>query len=177
MMRLVAGCVLVLGAVACRPPVEPAPPPEVLQGENFEPTPLEPTEPANKAAGDSIELTIPGVEGEFIELESLRGKTVVLAIGGTTEAHWEAMLAWLEGVQEADPARRAAILVASDPEPDALDDVMSPVLLGWDPQGAVAARLSVARLPTVFVIDAEGQVVIVRPGFEAADRDALDAAL
>ena len=141
-------------AVACQPPVQPAPPSDEDGAEaDFEPTPLEPAEPANKGEGDVVELTIPGVEGEFIDLAQLRGKTVLLAISGTSEAHWEELLGWLDATQAQDPQSRVAVLVASDPEADALDGVMSPVRLGWDPQGAVAARLSVARLPTVFVID------------------------
>jgi hypothetical protein len=167
-----------LVASACRPPVTPAPPSgELNPSVDFEPTPLEPAEPANKKAGDQLDLLIPGVEDEYIDLAALRGKTVVLAVSGTTEAHWAELLAWLEQVQEADPAGRAAILVASDPEPDALDGVMSSVRLGWDPQGAVAARLSVARLPTVFLIDPQGQVQVVTPGFDPEHRASLESQL
>jgi hypothetical protein len=83
----------------------------------------------------------------------------------------------MEEVQSADPETRVAVLVASDPQADALDDILSPVRLGWDPQGAVAARLSVARLPTVFILDVEGRVVVVKAGFEEADRVALESML
>lgn len=179
-LRAQLGGWLVMGLIAgaCRPPVTPAPSPEALNpSAPFEPTPLEPAEPANKKAGDQLDLLIPGVEDEYIDLASLRGKTVVLAISGTHEAHWAELLAWLEAVQEADPAGRATILVAGDPEPDALDGVMSPVRMGWDPQGAVAARLSVARLPTVFLIDPQGQIQLVVPGFDAEHRASLESRL
>jgi hypothetical protein len=171
------GWALVL-AVGCRPPVESAAPVESIDpGPAFEPGPLEPAEPSNKAAGDQVDLLVPGVEAEFIDLQELRGKTVILAVSGTQEAGWSALLAWMEEVQSADPETRVAVLVASDPQADALDDILSPVRLGWDPQGAVAARLSVARLPTVFILDVEGRVVVVKAGFEEADRVALESML
>lgn len=162
---------------ACRPPVEPAAPADdAADAAEFEAGPLEPSEPANKAAGDELSLVIPGVESEVIDLATLRGQTVILAVSGTTEANFEELLSWLEAMQAAAPDR-VSVLVASDPEADALDAILSPVRLGWDPQGAVAARLSVARLPTVFVIDPEGRVRVVTAGFEAAHRTQLEEAL
>ena len=143
----------------------------------FDPGPLEPSEPANKAAGDQIDLLVPGVESEFIDLVDLRGKTVILALSGTQELGWSELLAWMEAVQAAAPESRVCVLVAADPEADALDGILSQVRLGWDPQGAVAARLSVARLPTVFLIDPQGRVLHVSPGFGEVERTKLDALL
>lgn len=163
---------------ACRPTVEPAVPmDEPKETEAFDPSPLEPLEPANKAAGDQIDLLVPGVESEFIDLADLRGKTVILALSGTQEASWAELLAWMEAVQAEAPESRVSVLVAADPEADALDAILSPVRLGWDPQGAVAARLSVARLPTVFLIDPQGQLLHVSPGFGELERSRLDALL
>ena len=171
---------LVLGSsLACpaRTDITTAPDDEAQDDTAFDPGPLEPATPANKGEGEQLDMLIPGVESRAINLADLRGKTVVLAISSTDQDRFDALLSWLEGVQAVDPQTRASILVLSDPEATALDEVMSPIALGWDPQGAVAARLSVARLPTIFVIDAQGSIVVVTPGFEAAHQAQLEAAL
>src|SRR5690606_34736404 len=54
--------------------------------------PVIPSKPANKAAGDEIDATIPIVGGDAIELSSLRGRPVLLEISaswelGFAEAH------------------------------------------------------------------------------------------
>jgi hypothetical protein len=40
--------------------------------------------------------------------------------------------------------------------------------LGWDPQGALAARLQVAALPTVVVLDRGGRISFVQGGARQA---------
>ena len=53
--------------------------------------------------------------------------------------------------------------------------------LGWDPQGALAARLQAAALPTVVVLDREGRVAYAQsdtpPGATQALEDGIRRAL
>jgi hypothetical protein len=48
-----------------------------------------------------------------------------------------------------------------------------PFLIGWDPQGALAARLQVIDVPTVFVVGRDGRVDHVVSGSDTSDRSAI----
>lgn len=145
------------------PPVDPSP----ASDENY--GPLEPEAAANKSEGERLELIIPAVEGGSIDLAELRGRPVVMVLAETTNPEWPRVVEFLEALQSQDARAAELVLVAADPDPQALDDLIVPWRLGWDPQGAMAARLSVARLPTVFVLDAEGTIVLVLRGFDGDD--------
>ena len=82
-------------------------------------------------------------------------------------------------------SRLAVVVVSVDPERATLSP--EPDLrgqgfeLGWDPQGALAARLQAAALPTAVVLDRAGRIVLVLAGavpgstrsLEDSVRDAL----
>ena len=58
------------------------------------------------------------------------------------------------------------VVVADPPEASAqLDGLPSELTLAWDPAGALAAKLSVATFPTMFVIDRGGQIHTVVNGW------------
>jgi len=62
----------------------------------------------------------------------------------------------------------AVVCVALDADANALPaswiDDPPPFVLGWDPQGAIAARLQARVLPTVVLLDAGGTIVAVFEG-------------
>jgi hypothetical protein len=88
-------------------------------------------------------------------------------------------------LQQHGPDRLAVIVVALDSERAALSP--EPGVrgrgfdLGWDPQGALAARLQVAALPTVVVLDRSGRVAFIQggapPGSTVAIEDGIRRAL
>jgi hypothetical protein len=72
------------------------------------------------------------------------------------------------------------ITVSLDMEPDALtrwERDPPPFTLGWDPQGALAARLGVTQMPTVFVLDSQGQLVDEMRGWSDDLRSRIDRTL
>src|SRR5690606_37512337 len=60
------------------------------------------------------------------------------------------------------------VLVVADPQDAGLDSLAEQFTLAWDPAGALAARLSVATLPTMFVIDRGGRGASVVNGWDEA---------
>ncbi len=160
--------------LACRPPVVPStpvedtpPPPETPQH------PLEPETPANQGAGDTLELSVPRVEGGALELSSLAGRPYLLTLGEPEGAGWEEAVELFETLHREQGRELGLVLVAAGADPSALDGLIVPWELGWDPQGALAARLEIAGLPTTFVVDARGQVVDVVRGMDPDARDRI----
>ena len=156
---------VVAGALACRagapqaPPSEPAP-----QVESPESTPLIPAEPANKGAGEQLEARIPLVGGEVLELASLRGQPVLLELSASWEPGWSDAHALYGELQREHPGLEV-IIVAMDPDSAALLELPPGPTAAWDPAGALAAQLSVATFPTMFVLDGEGRIAAVLNGW------------
>jgi hypothetical protein len=138
--------------------------------------PLLPEEPANREAGELLELTIPLLGADPIELISLRGRPVVLDISASWEQGWSELHAF-----EADVVARhpdlVVIVVSAEPDDRSLGDLPAGLLPAWDPAGALAAKLSIALFPTVFVLDREGKIVLVSSGWDDETLDVLGQAI
>jgi hypothetical protein len=160
----VFGC---LASVACHPsaPVEPAA--EDEDAADREPTPLEPETPTNRTEGDALDVVVPLVDGGALELASLRGKVVLLEISASTEPGWDASLSEHAALAQAYGEHLRIVVVASDADMSALEDVaLGPFELGWDPQGALAAKLRVAGFPTFLIVDPEGKISWIDRGYD-----------
>ncbi|MDC0722387.1 TlpA family protein disulfide reductase [Nannocystis bainbridge] len=174
--------VLLLAAVAAAactrpqtgPPPEP-PPPDA---------PVQPTQAIRHAAGEVLDVTVPLLAGPALPLPSLRGRVVVLELTSAALPSWPASFAaYNDLLREYGPARLAVVVVALDfdrsalsPEPDLR---LHGFELGWDPQGALAARLQLGALPTALVLGRDGRIVHVASGPEPSRTlaDAVRAAL
>ena len=130
--------------------------------------------------GAPIELDVPLVSGDAEPLAALRGKAVVMLLSSTDRPGWDAFRQHYEArLREVGRARLAVITVANDADAKALqaewDRDPPPFLLGWDPDGALALRLGVAKLPAVFVLDPEGRSQGNVASVDAVALDQLDA--
>ena len=124
--------------------------------------------------------------GAGLPLASLRGRVVVLELSATWADRWAESFAFYNRLlQQHGPERLAVVVVAMDseratlsPEPGVRARGFD---LGWDPQGALAARLQVAALPTVVVLDRGGHIRFVQggtpPGATQAIEDGIRQAL
>jgi len=170
--------------LACRPA---ATTPPVIIAESTPDAPPDPLlNPVNRETGDLLEATVPLVDGDGLPLGDLRGRVVVLELTATWADRWPETFAFYSRLlQQHGPDRLAVVLVAMDneraalsPEPGVRGQGFD---LGWDPQGALAARLQVAALPTVVVLDRHGRVAFVQggapPGSTMAIEDGIKRAL
>ena len=142
--------------------------------------------PVNREPGELLEATVPLVDGAGLPLTELRGRVVVLELSATWADRWSESFAFYNRlVQLHGPDHLAVVVVAMDNERATLSP--EPGLrtrgfdLGWDPQGALAARLQVAALPTVVVLDRAGRISFVQggspPGATQAIEDGIRQAL
>ena len=155
-----------LGLVAACPQASgPTTTPDHSEGvEDDVRAPLIPSEPANKEAGDDLEVTIPLVGAEPVELASLKGQPVLLEISASWEPGFaEAHALYMELLAEHPDLM--VIVVVADPADQALLELPPALAPAWDPAGALAAKLSVATFPTMFVIDRSGQISLVVNGW------------
>lgn len=181
-LRLLGPALVLLAA--CR--AAPAPPHPTLAPDPPESLPDPIKTPVNREPGELLEATVPLIDGDGLPLAGLRGRVVVLELTATWADRWpEAFAFYTRLLQQHGPDRLAVVVVAMDNERAALSP--EPGLrgqgfdLGWDPQGALAARLQVAALPTVVVLDRNGRVAFVQggapPGSTVAIEDGIRRAL
>ncbi len=135
--------------------------------------------PVNRETGELLEATIPLLDGDGLSLERLRGRVVVLELTATWADRWaEAYPFYTRLLQQHGPERLAVIVVAMDSERATLSPepgLRGPGFdLGWDPQGALAARLQAAALPTVVILDRQGRVAFVQAGAPAGATRAIE---
>jgi hypothetical protein len=127
--------------------------------------------------GEVLELTVPLMGGRWQPLAELRGKAVLLELSTASAPGRDAAQARWWALAEREGERVAVVCVAMDAEASALPerwvDDPPPFVLGWDPQGALAARLGARALPTVVLLDASGRIVGVYEG-AAPDEAAID---
>lgn len=127
--------------------------------------------------GQVLALTVPLAGGGQRELAEMRGKPVLLELSDATTSGREATQGRWRALVERTGEGVEVVCVALDAEASALPsawvDDPPPFVLGWDPQGALAARLQLRALPTVVLLDAAGKIVAVFEG-EVPDDAAID---
>ncbi|HWB74564.1 MAG TPA: hypothetical protein VG755_06405 [Nannocystaceae bacterium] len=152
-----AALVVVLAALGCRPAHEESLPP-------VEP-PVLPLTPSKHKDGEVLDANVPLADGGVLALPSLRGKVVILELCDAAHRDASAEADYTALAQSSGDAL-AIVMVALDR--DGWHDDAPPHTLGWDPQGALAARLRAATLPTVLVLDAQGRIAYQYGGARAS---------
>lgn len=165
-------------ALATGCPVQPTTTPdEVPVASEDDPMgPLIPTEPANRTVGDELEATLMIAGGEAIQLSSFHGRPVLLEISVSGEPSFAEAHALYAELLAAHP-ELAVIIVLAEPDDGALLGLPAGFTPAWDPAGALAAKLTVATFPTIFVIDRQGRIGEVVNGWSDHVRERLRAAV
>ncbi len=161
-------------ATACQS--SPTRPHASIAPETPEPLPDPVLAPVNRNRGEVLQATVPLIDGSGLVLSDLRGRVVVLELTGTWTDRWQPSFSVYNDLLRRHGDRLAVIVIALDPDRNSLSP--EPMLrqqgfeLGWDPQGALAAQLQVAALPTVIILDQTGAISFVRgAATQDADRD------
>lgn len=163
MTRARLALALVVTAACTRPATTTEPPPDTGA------SPADALAPIRSNPGDLLDLVVPLPGGDALALAQLRGRVVVLELTSAEGPGWPETFAFYNRLlREHGPDRLAVVVVAVDPERAALSpepDVRAHGFeLGWDPQGALAARLQAAALPTVIVLDRDGRISFIQSG-------------
>jgi hypothetical protein len=173
-MRRAGPFFLALTACAAKPAPVPAEPPAPPTGG----VPSDALPATNLAPGTALDLDLALVDGGRLSLATLRGRVVLLEIETSGHADAAALHArWLRLQQELGAAF-TVVVVSMDSDPlvalDAWGPSVTRVALAADPQGAVAARFQVAKVPTVLLVDRQGVLREVYGGLRAAGAAAVE---
>lgn len=160
-MRRLLAALLVL---ACTPTAPRKAPPS---------TPPSTLPPSRHAAGEVVDANVPLPDGGVLGLAELRGKLVVLELVDT--AHRDAAVESDYAKVQSEAPDVEIVMVSLDAEGWVGD--VPPFRLGWDPQGALGARLLVASVPTVMLLDRDGRVAAQYSGARAPGHAELLAKL
>lgn len=135
---------------------------------------LEPAEASNRSEGEVVDLTLVRPDGSTTELSSMRGKPVLLVVDASWSDDWSEGLEVYPKLLEREDLQ--VVVVVADDDPAVVDGVEASGLhVAWDPQGAVAAKLSAATFPTLILLGPEGRVLWQAKGLDVtALRKALD---
>ena len=169
-LAVLGGALTAAGCPAKDPPKPPPYSDVAPDAEVIAPLPDPVAQPTNREEGDVLVLTIPRVGGDILDLRDLRGRVVLIELSATWVEGWRDRYTLYNDLLRTYGADRlAVVLVAMDNEREAITlepEVRSPGFeLGWDPQGAVAAQLQAAAVPTAIVIDRQGRIAHI----DAAD--------
>jgi thiol-disulfide isomerase/thioredoxin len=113
-----------------------------------------------------------------IGLESLRGKVVYLDFWSSWCVPCRQSFPWMDGLQQS-LGRDGFVVVAVNVDHDRADAdrflrELSPAFrIVYDPEGKLAEQYRVHGMPTSFLIDRDGKILLQHAGFRAHDRDDL----
>ncbi|MEM9457248.1 MAG: hypothetical protein AAGF11_23925 [Myxococcota bacterium] len=132
----------------------------------------------DERTGEILDLVVPLWGGGVQDLADLRGRPVLLELADATSLQRESAQARYRALVDMQVDRQGevpiVVSVALDADvaglPPAWTDDRPPFILGWDPQGALAARLQLVVLPTVILLDAAGTIVAVHEGSPPDDQ-------
>jgi cytochrome c biogenesis protein CcmG/thiol:disulfide interchange protein DsbE len=133
-------------------------------------------EPGAKAPGFSLS----SFKGENVSLDSLKGKVVYVDFWATWCGPCRMSLPWMDGIQKKYAASGLVILAVNEDLKtedakkvvDALNPSFTPLI---DNKGTVAGIFSPPTMPSSFLIDRQGVVRMVHPGFKEVDQAQLDS--
>lgn len=142
--------------------------------------------PAGRTSSSEAELLLSAsfetLTGEPTELSDLRGQVVLVDFFAT----WclpcaDSLPVYERFHRELGPRGFVVVAVSEDEVRDAVPAFMQRyapnVRVVFDPQGRVADRLALPGMPTAFLLDRAGQLLLRHEGFRPGDESELEAVI
>jgi cytochrome c biogenesis protein CcmG/thiol:disulfide interchange protein DsbE len=126
-------------------------------------------------------FTLPTRAGSVC-LDSLRGKVVLVDFWASWCGPCQKSFPWMADVYGRYAGKGLAIVAINldkgrDPAEDFLRDHPAPFTVAFDPKGAVAKAYKVWGMPTSFLIDSSGKIVLTHSGFDPKRTAEVEAAI
>ncbi len=127
-------------------------------------------------------FTLPTRDGGTVCSDSLRGKVVYVDFWASWCTPCRRSFPWLESLHERY-AGKGLVIVAIDldkhrEDADAfLAKYPSPFTVAFDPAGRIAEAFKVSVMPSSFVIDSTGAIVIAHAGFDPKKTAAVESVI
>lgn len=124
-------------------------------------------------------FSLPGTESP-VSLQALRGQMVYLDFWASWCVPCRQSFPWMNALQEKYRAQGLIVLAINlDQDEQAahrfLDQYPVNFTVAFDPQGKVAERYKLKGMPTSYLIDRDGQVLMTHIGFRSRDIEILEA--
>ena len=127
--------------------------------------------------GSTPEFSLPNVEGQPVELSSLRGKVVIIDFWASWCAPCKVAMPFYDGLQRDHPEALVVVGVSVDEEAEAMRAALEQLPVSFtilhDQQGQVAEQFGVDTMPSSYVLDSNGKVARIHRGFVVSDSDSL----
>lgn len=126
-------------------------------------------------------FTLPTRTGS-VALDSLRGKVVLVDFWASWCGPCQKSFPWMADVYRRYAGKGLEIVAINlDKGRDAAEDFLrahpAPFTVAFDPSGSVAKAYKVWGMPTSFLIDPAGRVVLAHSGFDPKHSDQVEAAI
>ena len=127
-------------------------------------------------------VSLPGLNGQTVDLTTYKGKVVVLDFWASWCGPCKQSFPWLNQMQARHGARGLQVLAVSvdrrRADADAfLAQVPANFVVSFDAAGETARRYAIAGMPSTVLIGADGRVLLQHSGFRDDDKPALEAAI
>jgi thiol-disulfide isomerase/thioredoxin len=124
-------------------------------------------------------FALPAANGESISLEKLRGKIVYVDFWASWCAPCRRSFPWMNEIQQRYGSQGVAIVAINvdAKREDAnrfLRQYPASFVVAFDGSGATPGAYDAKAMPSSYLIDGKGRIVVVEQGFRDEDRDALE---
>lgn len=127
----------------------------------------------------SADFTLPSADGSGVRLTDFRGKVVYLDFWASWCGPCRHTLPWMNSLQK-KYGDRGFEVIAVNIDKDAakakqmLHDITPQFLVLYDGSGEVAKKYSLPTMPSSFLIDQQGKIVLIHPGFREEDASDIE---
>jgi|TARA_B110000116_G_scaffold265397_1_gene274539 cytochrome c biogenesis protein CcmG/thiol:disulfide interchange protein DsbE len=121
-------------------------------------------------ASDSVLETSVKVAPTFAELESLKGKPVLVDFWASWCGPCRESFPWMDQIKKKYPELQIIAINLDEDRADADDfllEMPTEVNIVFDPEGELAEKYRVDAMPSSYLIDANGNIVVQHTGFFA----------